>query len=309
MHDSPGTTWPSYPNGRPDTKTNRSTTMIEDMTLKLYFKEISKYPLLESEEEKDLISRAQSGEKKAREELIQSNLRLVVNIAKKYIHCGIPLSDLIAEGNIGLLCALDRFKLSAGCRFSTYATFWIKHTICHALTEKNGLVRIPTYMRKILSDCKRKNEHFLRESGHMPPVREMVKLLDIPDSQEKIVETAFGTNFAMEGMQSLQNLQDQDGIEDRSVRDSINRVFDRSEVEWILEKLKTIEPKRAQIIKMRYGLDGTPTLTLKEIASELRLTKERIRQLEKETLRLLKECLESRDGGELKWRPVAAFNS
>lgn len=283
--------------------------MVEDMTLKLYFKEIRKYPLLDAQKEREIIIRSQNGDEKAREELIHSNLRLVVNIAKRYGHCGLPLADLIAEGNVGLLYAVERFDVSAGCRFSTYATFWIRHAICHAITEKNGLIRIPAYMRKILSESKKKNEKFFQKWGHMPPMQEMLRLLEIPDSQEKIVQRAFYTNQAMEGLQSLQYLQDQETIEDKSCKESIRRVFEKSEVDWILEILKSIEPKKAQIIKMRYGLDGSPTLTLKEIASELRLTKERIRQLEKETLNLLREYFQRRDSGDIKWTYTPSVNS
>lgn len=267
--------------------------MLEDITLEIYFKEIRKFPLLTAQKEQELIGQAQSGNGEAREKLINSNLRLVVNIAKQYIHCGISLSDLIAEGNIGLLYAVERFKTNKGCRFSTYATFWIRHAICHAITEKNGLIRIPAYMKKILSECKRKNEEFFKKWGHLPPVREMVKMLDLPESRKAIVEGAFFTNHAMEGIQNLSNLQDRETIEDER-GDEIRRFLDKSEIEWLIELLKAIEPRRALIIKLRYGLDGCPILTLKEIADELCLTKERIRQIEKETLTLLREYLSRR---------------
>lgn len=265
--------------------------MIEDLALDIYFKEIRKFSLLTPQREKEVIVRAQSGDNEARTELTNSNLRLVVNIAKKYIYCGIPLSDLIAEGNVGLLYAIERFKISSGCRFSTYATFWIRHAICHAITEKNSLVRIPAYMKKILSESKKKNEEFFRKWGHLPPVREMVKMLELSSSREEIVETAIFTNKALDGMQSLSNLQDNDYLEDSRSSEPLWKFFDRCEVERLMELLNSIEPKRARIIKLRYGLNGSPVLTLKEIATELRLTKERIRQIEKETLKLLRDCL------------------
>lgn len=268
--------------------------MGDDMTLAIYLKEIRKFPLMTPEREKQIVVACTQGDVSAREELINSNLRLVVNIAKKYTHCGLPLADLVAEGNIGLLYAVERVKPTFGSRFSTYATFWIKHTICHAITDKNSLIRIPAYMKKILSECKKKNETFFKQWGHLPLFKEMVELLNVPDSQEDVVATAYWTNRAMEGIQSLHSLHETEFLEDFQ-EEALQTLLDKSEIEWLIETLKSIEPKRAQIIKLRYGLDGNPTLTLKEIAYELRLTKERIRQIEKETLKLLRKCLSTRN--------------
>ena len=278
--------------------------MLDDITLEMYLDEIKRFKLLKPKEEKKVVQEYQEGSLDARKILIISNLRLVVNIAKRYIHCGMTLMDLIAEGNIGLIYAVERFDPAKGCRFSTYATFWIKHAICRALTEQNTLVRIPAYMKKILSDCKKKNEDLTKQLGHTPTVKEVIDILNLPRSKSQIVREAVLTNRALEGMHSLHNLQNYDNIEDISEKQAQNRIWDQSEVEWLMDILNSIEPKRAKIIKLRYGLDGNPTMTLKEIACELSLTKERIRQIEKETLKMLKDCLNRSNYVE---REVSAF--
>jgi RNA polymerase primary sigma factor len=266
--------------------------MKEDFSLEIYLKEIRKFSLLSQDEEREVVEKFQQGDGQARARLINSNLRLVVNMAKRYVNCGIPLADLIAEGNMGLIYAAERFRLAKGCRFSTYATFWIKHAICRAITEKNSLVRIPAYMKKILSDCKKKTEVLLKHLGHSPTVQEVVDGMAFSDAKGEIVAEGLFTSKALEGLQSLQTEQNE-WLEDLYEQKAYTEFWDHNEVESIMDLLDSLEPKRAQIIRLRYGLDGGPTMTLKEIAAELRLTKERIRQIEKETLRMLRECLQN----------------
>lgn len=265
--------------------------MMDDTSLEIYLKEIRKFSLLTAQQEREIVIRHANGDQQARESLITCNLRLVVNIAKKYINCGIPLADLIAEGNIGLIYAVERFDKDKGCRFSTYATFWIKHAICRAITEKNSLVRIPAYMKKILSQCREKSEKLMKQLGYIPTAKEVVEFLEIPGSKREIVCEAMMTNKASEEIQNFHS-QNQETIEDRMGAKQQEHFFEQNEVEWIMDFLNSIEPKRAQIIKLRYGLEGRNAMTLKEIALELRLTKERIRQIEKETLKMLRECME-----------------
>lgn len=267
--------------------------MKGDLSVEIYLKEIRKFSLLSAEEESQLMQNYQKGDKKAREHLITSNLRLVVNIAKKYVNCGIPLSDLIAEGNLGLLYAVERFDLSKGCRFSTYATFWIKHAICRAITEKNTLVRIPAYMKKILAEYKKKNEELQKKQNHTPTMSEVVEGMALPESKEELIREGLVTTKAMESMQSLHAEQNQEAIEDVGVKEDSARFWDQAETTGILEFLDSVDMKRAQIIKLRYGLNGYPMMTLKEIAGRLGLTKERIRQIEKETLQMLRENVDT----------------
>ncbi|NUM35513.1 MAG: sigma-70 family RNA polymerase sigma factor [Candidatus Brocadiae bacterium] len=267
----------------------------EEISLEIYLKEIQKYALLSPQKERQLLMLCKRGDKKSREEIIQCNLRLVVNIAKRYSKCGVALSDLIAEGNIGLIDAIEKFDLSKQCRFSTYATWWIKHSICRAITEKKSLVRIPTYMKAILVQCKEKTTELMKKWDRMPTASEVVSDITIPDSQRKIVNEALITNRAMESMQSIQNLCEQNiNIEDKRYRNEEGQSH-ALQLELILEILKKLDSKRSQIMELRYGLNGRQKMALKEIASQFSLSKERIRQMEKETLKMLKDCLKARE--------------
>jgi len=268
--------------------------MSHDIDLAIYLKDIRKYALLDANQEKDLLLRYQEHhDLAAREQLINSNLRLVVNIAKRYLSSGVPLTDLIAEGNMGLMYAVEKFELKKGCRFSTYATCWIRHAICRALTEKKALVRIPAYMKTLLGKCEDKQQELQKQWGHLPSDAELLENMTLKTSQQHIVNEALGTYRAMQEMQSLQTLENgEEWIEDHKQQDRERHFWHTYEVASLLEWLYKKEPKRAQIIEMRYGLNGTTKRTLKEIAAILKLTKERIRQLEKETLEMLKENLE-----------------
>lgn len=267
---------------------------INDTNLALYLKDIRKYPLLDEVTEKELLTKYQQhGDKHAREQLITSNLRLVVNIAKHYIASGIALNDLIAEGNIGLIYAVEKFALQKGCRFSTYATCWIRHSICRSLTEKRQLVRIPAYMKTILGKFQAKKQELQKLYGYIPNDVEIVESLALSESQSTIVGEALHTCRAMQEVQSLQTIENgEEWIEDSRQKEYHAQQYNVQEVAGLMSFLRKTEPKRAQIIEMRYGLNGKSKKTLKEIAEQLQLTKERIRQIEKETLALLRQTLE-----------------
>lgn len=266
--------------------------MIGNPNLKVYLEEIRQYSILKAKEEKLVVKNYKKGCQKARETLITSNLRLVVSIAKKYVNCGLPLIDLIEEGNVGLIYAVERFDPEKGCRFSTYATCWIKHSVCRAITEKNQLIRIPAYMKKIISLCKEQVNKIMRESGKIPTMDEVIEKTELENTKSKIVREALTTSQALESMQSLYTLNaNQDWIEDKKQNNPLKQFFDSSEHEWIMKIVNSLEHKRAQVIKLRYGLSGDSPMTLKEIANVLKLTKERIRQIEKETLLMLRQII------------------
>jgi RNA polymerase sigma factor (sigma-70 family) len=153
-------------------------------------------------------------------------------------------------------------------------------------------------MKKILTACKKKSEELLKQIGHLPTIQEVVEGMGLPTSKEEVVCDGLFTNQALEGMQSLYAEQNQEAIEELGNHEDYVTFWQESEMEGILEFLNSIEPKRAQIIKLRYGLNGGPTMTLKQVASEMRLTKERIRQIEKETLQMLRESLQHHDNEE-----------
>ncbi len=269
---------------------------LHDSNLAIYLKDIRKFPLLNEQQEKELIQLYQEKkDRSAREKLITSNLRLVVNIAKRYTLSGISLADLIAEGNIGLIHAIEKFDLEKNCRFSTYATCWIRHAICRSITEKRQLVRIPAYMKTLLGKATEKKQQLHEQLGYLPNNEELIDNMELTENQRQIMNEALITCRAMQEVQSFQSLENsEEWIEDVRHRDEELKKIELSEVYNIMEYLYQNEPKRAQIIAMRYGLNGQGKKTLKEIAGILQLTKERIRQIEKETIQMLRDTLQKR---------------
>jgi RNA polymerase primary sigma factor len=263
-----------------------------DTILQLYLEEIREYPLLDAQQESELAREIERGNQEARQRLISSNLRLVVNIAKRYSDIGLPLLDLIDEGNLGLMHAAERFDPERGCRFSTYATYWIKHAICRALTEKNQMIRIPSYMRKILSKAKEVARQMTLK-GLDPTPEEIVRRLPSPARNEKMVIEAIKTNMSIEGTRSLNPLHDQnESIEDPRSESHVHRVSEHLDMERLEQVLDEIEPRRVRILKMRYGIGPfAQPMTLREIGEQIQLTKERVRQIEKETITQLRTIL------------------
>ncbi|MBI4613660.1 MAG: RNA polymerase sigma factor RpoD/SigA [Planctomycetes bacterium] len=265
----------------------------KEVTVELYLKEIRKFPLLDARTEEDLARSYRNGERAARQALVTSNLRLVVNIAKRYAEMGLPLLDLVEEGNLGLLHAVERFDPDRGCRFSTYATYWIKHAICRALTDKNQVIRIPSYMRKILSKA-RDVSHHLIQSGTEPTPREIVRHLRIPEKSARLVEEALQTSLSIECTRSLNVIcETKDLIEDKRVQGQEGQVADRIDMERLQMIFGKLDKRKVRILQMRFGLGPfREPMTLREIGEKVNLTKERVRQIEKETLDKIREMLE-----------------
>ncbi len=267
--------------------------MKREIALELYLKDINKVRLLTADEEKSLTrSFQQDGDLDARERMITANLRLVVNIAKRYSGLGLPLMDLIEEGNIGLMKAVERFDPDRNCRFSTYATCWIKHAICRALTDKNHVIRIPSYMRKILAKAKVKAAK-LSVQGVKPTPREIVQALQIPLKKRAMVEGAIVTSNSIDSLKSLNQICTQkDLIEDRRSARELNGVIEKLEQERLLAMLDQLDVRKANVLRMRFGLNGRNPMTLKEIGNIVGLTKERIRQIEKEMILKLRSMMD-----------------
>ena len=260
--------------------------------LQLYLEEIREYPLLDAQQEGDLAREIERGNHDARQRLVSCNLRLVVNIAKRYSDIGLPLLDLIDEGNLGLMHAAERFDPERGCRFSTYATYWIKHAICRALTEKNQMIRIPSYMRKILSKAKEVARQ-MTLAGLDPTPEEIVRRLPSPARNEQMVIEAIKTNMSIEGTRSLNPLHDQkESLEDPRSEAHVHQVSDHLDMERLELVFDEIEPRRVRILKMRFGIGPfEEPMTLREIGEQIQLTKERVRQIEKETITQLRTIL------------------
>ena len=263
--------------------------------IKMYLREIGKIPLLTPSQERDLARRAQLGDKKSREKLITANLRLVVSIAKRYVGRGLPFLDLIQEGNIGLLKAVEKFDWRKGYKFSTYATWWIRQAITRAIADQARTIRIPVHMVETINKLNKIVNEYYREHGRQPTIEELAKLMDKPP--EKIEEI-------MEAAKEITSLEapigDDDGstvgesVPDESVKSPIKeamRTLIKEEVERILD---TLGPREAMVLKMRYGLLDGKAKTLEEVGQYFNVTRERIRQIEVKALRKLRHPSRSR---------------
>lgn len=251
-----------------------------------YLKDISCYPLLTKEQEYSLSELAQNGDEEAREKLIISNLRLVVSIAKRYSNIGLTMQDLIQEGNIGLIKAVERFDPAFGKRFSTYATWWIKQSILRALSTTKGIMRYPAYVHdniskitKLLQKNKSTNEQIYSVSDIAKELnfkeRDVRKYLELINHQYISLEEDFKDNVTLHSI-----IADDDFFEDHLLKEC-----KYEELNKLLNKLST---KEKEVIIHRYGLYEKPILTLEEIGTKLNLTRERIRQIQLIALKKLK---------------------
>ena len=259
----------------------------DDEVLALYLKDINKIPLLTREEETTLAKKAKAGDKAAKNKIVTANLRFVVNIAKKYQNHGLDLTDLISEGNIGILTAIEKFEPAKGYHFISYAVWWIRQSILKAICEKSRTIRLPLnranelvqieHARKIVHGKKSETQEFeeIAQMLNMTPahVRDMINI-----SREMISLDAEINNSDSDHT-SIADFQE----------DTINKrpeeiAIEQSMAEEIDNVLETLRPNEANVIKMRYGLNGTKPMSLKEVGDACQLTKERIRQIEKHAI-------------------------
>ncbi len=259
--------------------------------LRDYFREIRKIPVLSAQEERELAKKAQKGDEEARVKLIRSNLRLVVKIARKYERLGLPLADLIEEGNIGLIKALERFNPRLGYRFSTYASWWIRQHVIRAIANQARTVRIPVYMGELLHKMRKVTEKLTHRYGRKPTDKELSRELKIPIEKVQQLKLASQTITSLdkpvseEGEADFIDLLQDDEIE---AVDELVNLFKKEEVE---ELLSMMDERSREIIRMRFGLDTGLPRTLAEVARKFKITRERVRQIEKEALSKMREIL------------------
>lgn len=267
------------------------------MTLKDYLREIDEAALLSWEEEYELGTRVvQENDPWARELLVRSNLRLVVNIAKKYAGRGISLGDLIEEGNLGLIKAVDYFDPERGTRFSTYAAWWIKQSIKRALLENIQPVHVPTYMVTLINQWRHTAAEVESRLGRKASVEEMADLTHLPLRKAKaihrIVEILSNVSESLSADEQDDNHALESTLEDESAGRPEDVLVEHEERKKALRLLDEIDPREANVLKLHYGLDGCAPLTLKEIGKKLGLTRERIRQIRRDALTRLYEYME-----------------
>ncbi len=259
----------------------------DENILAMYLKDINKIPLLSREEETELALKAKNGDAAAKNKIVNANLRFVVNVAKKYQNHGLDLSDLISEGNIGLLTAIDRFDVDKGYHFISYAVWWIRQSILKAICEKSRAIRLPLnranelvqieHARKAVSGGKTEEEEFEEVAKMLnmdkEHVREMVNISREMISLDAQVRSAENDNTAVG-----------DFIEDSRYDDPDEAVMTSAMKHDIDNVLRSLKPNEAKVLRLRYGLSGAKPMSLKEVGDECNLTKERIRQIEKHAI-------------------------
>jgi RNA polymerase primary sigma factor len=268
---------------------DKKTSRADENILSLYLKEINKIPLLTREEEERYARAAAKGEQFSKEKLIRANLRFVVNVAKKYQNQGLPLADLISEGNIGLMNAIERFDVEKGYHFISYAVWWIRQAILKAICEKSRMIRLPLNRANELVQIEKVRKDLQGEQFLVAETDMIAKKLDI--DREHVADLlnisrdliSLDTPVYSEKDSSLLG----DFVEDRSHTSPDEQVVTNSLRQDINGILATLSQKESEIIQYRFGLNGRRPMSLKEIGSRYRLTKERIRQIEKKAIKRL----------------------
>ncbi len=266
---------------------------------KVYLKEIKDIPLLTAQQEVDLARRIKKGDKSARETMIRSNLRLVISIAKRYTNLGISLSDLIEEGNIGLMRGVDKFDPEKGFRFSTYAAWWIKQGISRAIIDQGHMIRVPVYLNEEIMKYRKVVEKLTQHLRHRPSTQEIAKRLKVTLERVRELETAITKMSSLDAPLGEEgDGMFKDVIEDESMvapDESVELFLNKERARAILDSL---DERERIIIEMRFGLapDGTQ-YTLSEIAKKMGISRERVRQIEELAIQKLKRDLQEKEGG------------
>ena len=267
---------------------------LED-PVRMYLKEIGKVPLLSAEEEIEYAKRMEQGDEEAKKRLAEANLRLVVSIAKRYLGRGMQFLDLIQEGNLGLIKAVEKFDYTKGFKFSTYATWWIRQAITRAIADQARTIRIPVHMVETINKVKKVQSQLLHQNGHEPSADEIAAEIDMPvDKVREIMRVAQEPVSLETPIGEEEDSHLGDFIPDNDAPAPADAASHTMLREQLSDVLSTLTPREAKVLKLRFGLEDGRSRTLEEVGKEFNVTRERIRQIEAKALRKLRHPSRSR---------------
>lgn len=262
--------------------------MVDD-PVKLYLKEIGRVPLLTPEEEIEIAIRISNGDSKAKDRLVEANLRLVVSIAKKYVGRGLPFLDLVQEGTLGLIKAVDKFDYTKGFKFSTYATWWIRQAITRAIPDLVRIVRVPVHMSELINRYRKVSSMLLHENGKEPTESEIADMMGTsPEKVREIMRVAQEPVSLETPIGEEEDSHLGDFVPDTETPEPEDATINNMQREQIAEALKTLTEREALVLSLRYGLGSNRVHTLEEVGKVLGVTRERVRQIEAKALRKLR---------------------
>lgn len=274
---------------------------VVDNSIKIYMREMGQFSMLSADEEVKLAHRIAEGDQSAKNELVEANLRLVVSLARHYQGCGLSYQDLIQEGNIGLIKAAEKFDVSKGFRFSTYASWWIKQALSRAIADQSRTIRIPVHMTENINKFKKIERELLNQLNREPKIKEIADAMGISEKQAKEIQSYIVEPTSLD----IQVGDDDDTtigsfIEDTHFVNPESAYIKESNGDVVNAVLDTLSDREANILRLRFGIGGKKAMTLEEVGKEYGLTRERIRQIEVKALRklrhpsranILKECM------------------
>lgn len=280
---------PNFDLNLSDKKLDYASSVNLNDTVKLYLKEIGKYPLLSATQEVELAKKMSEGNARAKSKLTEANLRLVVSIAKRYLGRGLPFLDLIQEGNLGLMKAVDKFDYQKGFKFSTYATWWIRQAITRAIADQARIIRIPVHMVEIINKLKKVANQLLHKNGHNAKAEEIAAVLNMPEQK---VEEILRISQEPVSLETPVGEEDDSHLSDFIPNDEVSAPADVAShmllKEHLIDVLETLSKREEKVLRLRFGLEDGRSRTLEEVGKEFDVTRERIRQIEAKALRKLR---------------------
>jgi len=268
--------------------------------LQLYLREIGKTPLLTRKEENELAAQVQRGSKRAREQMSKANLRLVVKISHDYANFGMPLLDLINEGNIGLMKAVERFNPRKGAKLSTYAALWIKQSIRRALSNQSKTIRLPVHIVDKVHKLNRAIQKLTEKHGREPSDAELAKILEVPTAKVAALRKLGVSPVSLDApIGDEDDSRFGDIVQDDGAMTPYELLRVKTMRQEIREQVKYLDPREAEILTLRFGLDGHSPRTLEEVGKRFKVTRERVRQIQEIALRKLRRRVEARESVNL----------